>query len=105
MPSRMRSSVVARRLMQAAVDACLLALAWWLAFMLRFDQVTPTRYEDLMQDSIVFVVIGKLILFAANGLYHKLWRFTDAKDFEAIVRAVVMTSFALVVVFFLLPAS
>src|SRR3954471_19854582 len=105
MPSRIRSSVVARRLFQAGIDACLIALAWWLAFMLRFDQVTPERYQDLLHDSIAFVVVGKLILFAANGLYHKLWRFIDAQDFEAILRAVVMTSFALVVVFFLLPSS
>src|SRR3954471_22202357 len=105
MPSRIRSSVVARRLFQAGIDACLIALAWWLAFMLRFDQATPERYQDLLHDSIAFVVVGKLILFAANGLYHKLWRFIDAKDFEAIVRAVVMASFALVVVFFLLPSS
>src|SRR3954469_1677702 len=105
MPSRIRSSVVARRLFQAGVDACLIELAWWLAFMLRFDQATPERYQDLLQDSIAFVVVGKLILFAANGLYHKLWRFIDAKDFETIVRAVVRTSFALVVVFFLLPSS
>src|SRR3954468_22605954 len=105
MASRIRSSVAARRLVQAAVDACLLTLAYWLAYVLRFDQVTPQRYENLLHDSIAFIVIGKLIVFAANGLYHKLWRFTDAKDFEAIVRAVVMASFGLVVVFFLIPAS
>src|SRR3954451_16245513 len=105
MASRIRSSVAARRLVQAAVDACLLTLAYWLAYVLRFDQVTPPRYEELLHDSIAFIVVGKLIVFAANGLYHKLWRFTDAKDFEAIVRAVVLASFALVVVFFLLPSS
>src|SRR3954449_1210474 len=92
------SSVLARRLAQALVDACLLTLAYLLAFTLRFDPAIPHRYEELLGDSIVFVVAGKLVIFALNGLYHKLWRFFDGKDFEAIVRAVVMSSVALIAV-------
>ena len=105
MPSRVQSSVLARRLIQGVVDACLVALAYWLAFVLRFDPEVPQRYQDLLADSILFVVAGKLLILWANGLYHKLWRFVDAKDFEAIVRAVVMASFALVGAFYLVPAS
>src|SRR3954470_9235149 len=105
MLTRVASSVMARRLMQVALDACLVALAYLLAFTLRFDHGTPSRYQELLEASIAFVVVGKIAVFAAFGLYHKLWRFTDAKDFEAIVRAVVVASFLLVVVFFLIPAS
>src|SRR5919199_5301359 len=101
MPSRMLTSVVARRLAQAAVDACLVALAYLLAFVLRFDPAIPHRYDELLGDTIAFVVAGKLVIFWLNGLYHKLWRFVDAKDFQAIVRAAVMASFALVGAFFL----
>src|SRR4051812_4513385 len=105
MSSRTASSVMARRLIQAALDACLIALAYLLAFVLRFDPRIPTRYDTLLVESIAFVVVGKLIVFWGFGLYHKLWRFTDGKDFEAIVRAVVVASFALVVTFFLIPTS
>src|SRR3954468_17391550 len=105
MLARIASSVMARRLMQVVLDACLVAVAYLLAFTLRFDHGTPSRYQELLEASIAFVVVGKIAVFAAFGLYHKLWRFTDAKDFEAIVRAVVVASFALVVVFFLIPAS
>jgi FlaA1/EpsC-like NDP-sugar epimerase len=103
--SRLSASVMARRLLQAALDACLVALAFLLAFVLRFDPRIPTRYDDLLVESIAFVVVGKLVVFWSFGLYHKLWRFTDGKDFEAIVRAVVVASFGLVVAFFLIPAS
>jgi FlaA1/EpsC-like NDP-sugar epimerase len=103
MVSRIASSVMARRLLQAALDACLLALAYLLAFVLRFDPRIPTRYDELLGESIAFVVLGKLVVFWGFGLYHKLWRFTDGKDFEAIVRAVVVASLALVVAFFLVP--
>src|SRR3954449_8322062 len=99
------SSVLARRLAQALVDACLLTLAYLLAFTLRFDPAIPHRYEELLGDSIAFVVVGKLVIFWANGLYHKLWRFIDAKDFEVIVRAVVMASVGLVAAFYLIPPS
>src|SRR4051794_28165124 len=105
MLTRVASSVMARRLIQVALDACLVAVAYLLAFTLRFDNGTPHRYQELLEASIAFVVLGKIGVFAAFGLYHKLWRFTDTKDFEAIVRAVVVASFLLVVVFFLIPAS
>src|SRR3954463_7143689 len=105
MLSRLSSSVMARRLLQAGGDACLVALAFLLAFGLRFDRGIPTRYSELLIQSIAFVVVGKLLVFWAFGLYHKLWRFTDGKDFEAILRAVVVATFGLVVAFFLIPAS
>jgi FlaA1/EpsC-like NDP-sugar epimerase len=103
MLSRIASSVIARRLMQVALDACLVAAAYLLAYLLRFDPRIPARYDELLGQSIAFVVLGKLVVFWGFGLYHKLWRFTDGKDFEAIVRAVVVASFALVVAFFLIP--
>jgi FlaA1/EpsC-like NDP-sugar epimerase len=105
MKTRLATSVTARRLLQVLIDASLIALAWCLAFVLRFDDTIPSRYEDLMWHSVAFVIAGKLLFFSASGLYSKLWRFVDARDFEAIVRAVVLSSFALVVAFFLLPPS
>ena len=105
MTSRLATSVTARRLLQVLVDSCLIAAAWCLAFVLRFDDTIPDRYEELMWQSVAFVIAGKLLFFTASGLYSKLWRFVDARDFEAIVRAVVLSSFALVVLFYLLPPS
>jgi FlaA1/EpsC-like NDP-sugar epimerase len=102
---RIAASVLARRLVQTALDACLIALAYLLAFVLRFDRGIPDRYNHLLLVSIAFVVLGKLIVFWGFGLYHKLWRFIDGKDFESIVRAVVVASVTLVGVFFLIPAS
>src|SRR5215208_1999508 len=105
MRSRLATSVTARRLMQVLIDSCLIATAWSLAFVLRFDETMPQRYEELLWKSVAFVIAGKLLFFSASGLYSKLWRFVDARDFEAIVRAVVLSTFAMVVVFYLLPPS
>src|ERR687891_67324 len=97
----LRSSVTARRAGQLAVDACLLALAYYLAYYLRFDDGIPRRYDRLLDDTIFLTVVMKLVIFAAFGLYSKLWRFVDQKDFEAILRAVVVSTVGLIVVLFL----
>jgi FlaA1/EpsC-like NDP-sugar epimerase len=98
----LRSSVSVRRVGQAVIDACLIALAYYLAYVLRFDSGIPPRYENLLGDTIVLVVLLKLAVFAAFGLYSKLWRFIDQRDFESVVKAVVVSSFVVVVALFLL---
>ena len=106
MSRRLLHSVPVRRSAQVAIDAGLVAIAFLAAFALRFDAGIPARYEELLLQTAPFVVVGKLLVFALFGLYNKLWRFVDARDFEAVVRAVVVSSLVLVGVLFLLsPGS
>ncbi|HEX2161908.1 MAG TPA: nucleoside-diphosphate sugar epimerase/dehydratase [Thermoleophilaceae bacterium] len=90
-----------RRIGQVVVDGCLVALAYYLAYVLRFDEGIPDRYDELLVDTVAFVVVLKLALFAAFGLYSKLWRFVDQADFESILKAVAVSSFALIGLSFL----
>jgi FlaA1/EpsC-like NDP-sugar epimerase len=103
--TRILDSVAVRRTAQVLIDACLVALAYSMAYVLRFDPGIPGRYEDLLWESLALVTLGKLAVFAAFGLYHKLWRFVDQRDFESIVKAVFVSSMALVGVFYLIPPS
>jgi FlaA1/EpsC-like NDP-sugar epimerase len=96
-------SVNVRRIGQVLIDAGLVALAYYLAYQLRFDTGFPHRYERLLGDTILFAVFLKLGIFALFGLYSKLWRFVDQKDFESILKAVIVASVVLVVGLFLLP--
>ncbi|HYY21997.1 MAG TPA: hypothetical protein VE780_08975, partial [Thermoleophilaceae bacterium] len=96
-------SVNVRRIGQVVIDAGLVALAYYLAYHLRFDTGFPHRYQRLLGDTILFAVFLKVGIFALFGLYSKLWRFVDQKDFESIVKAVVVASVVLVVGLFLLP--
>ncbi|MGZ5338147.1 MAG: polysaccharide biosynthesis protein [Thermoleophilaceae bacterium] len=91
----------ARRLGQVGVDACLLAAAYYLAYVLRFDEGIPHRYDNLLADTIAVTVAMKIAIFAMFGLYSKLWRFVDQKDFEAILKAVVVSTVGLIAVLFL----
>jgi FlaA1/EpsC-like NDP-sugar epimerase len=87
---------------QVVIDACVVALAYYLAFALRFDSGIPQRYRDLLLTTVLFVVPGKIIVFALFRLYSKLWRFVDQKDFVAIFQAVSICTAGLVVALFLL---
>ena len=95
------SSVNVRRVGQVGVDAALLALAYYLAYYLRFDDGIPNRYENLLADTIWITVPMQVAIYAAFGLYSKLWRFVDQKDFETILKATVVSTAGLIVVLFL----
>jgi FlaA1/EpsC-like NDP-sugar epimerase len=99
---RLNHPVYRNRVLQVAADAALLALAYFLAFQLRFldhPQGWPHRYEVLFAQSVAFVVVGKIVVFAAFGLYQKWWRYVSGRDFLLILRAVAVASAILVVVF------
>jgi FlaA1/EpsC-like NDP-sugar epimerase len=80
---------------QLAVDGLLVALAWYLAFKLRFDRGVPSRYEDLFESTIGVVVGGALVIFALSGLYQKWWRYFGRRDYETVLRGVLLLTIAL----------
>src|SRR6478735_5815368 len=99
---RLNHPVYRNRVLQVAADAVLVALAYFLAFQLRFlDQPHgwPHRYEVLFAQSVGFVVAGKLIVFAGFVRYQKWWRYVIGRDFLLIARAVAIASALLVIVF------
>jgi FlaA1/EpsC-like NDP-sugar epimerase len=99
---RLNHPVYRNRVLQITADAVLIALAYFLAFQLRFlddPHGWPQRYETLFAQSVGFVVAGKLIVFYAFGLYQKWWRYVSGRDFLLILRAVAVASALLVVVF------
>ena len=82
---------------QLAVDGVLVALAYWLAYQLRFDGPAgvPPRYEDLFAATIGPVVAGSLAVFVMFGLYAKWWRYVTQRDYAAIVQAIVVAGLLL----------
>src|ERR1044072_8132086 len=98
---RLNHPVYRNRVLQVAADALLVALAFYLAFRLRFlDQPgMPQRYEELFAQSVAFVAVGKVAIFAAFGLYQKWWRYVSGRDFLTIARAVAVAGAVLVVLF------
>jgi FlaA1/EpsC-like NDP-sugar epimerase len=99
---RLNHPVYRNRALQIVADGALVALSFYLAFRLRFlddPHGLPNRYWVLFAQAVGFVVVGKLVVFAAFGLYQKWWRYVSGRDFLLIVRAVAVSSAILVVAF------
>jgi FlaA1/EpsC-like NDP-sugar epimerase len=76
------------RVWNVTADALLIALAWWLAFWLRFDHGVPRPYERLMLDTIGIAVVLKLAVFILFGFYNRWWRYVSTRDMWGAARGV-----------------
>jgi FlaA1/EpsC-like NDP-sugar epimerase len=86
-------------LLQLLVDGLLVALAYLLAFRLRFPSGfngANGRYQHLFTDTIWWVVPLTLVVLAAFGVYQRLWTFIGQRDYEAVLKAVVAATLIVV---------
>jgi FlaA1/EpsC-like NDP-sugar epimerase len=90
------------RVFHLLMDAFLVALAWYLAFALRFDFEIPRRYEELIAKTIVLVVVLKVGVFVLFGFYNHWWRYVSIRDIWSAARGVVVASLLVFVVIFLI---
>ncbi len=98
MRRRIRSAAPVHRhsVPQLLVDGLLVALAYYLAFQLRFDGHVLKRYDDLFESTLPWVVAVSLVVFAAFGLYQRLWTFVGQRDYEAVVKSVIVATLVIV---------
>jgi FlaA1/EpsC-like NDP-sugar epimerase len=81
---------------QVALDAGLAALAYYLAYRLRFESGIPPRYDTLFDRTITFVICGTVFSFALLGLYRHWMRYSSQREYLEIVQAVAVSVFALI---------
>jgi FlaA1/EpsC-like NDP-sugar epimerase len=94
-----RSPVSRHSIWQVGVDAVLVAVAWWLAWTLRFEH-RPVYYDRYLDWSIVALVVAiKLPVFALCGFYNRWWRYVSTRDMWGAFRGVVLASVAVFLVF------
>jgi FlaA1/EpsC-like NDP-sugar epimerase len=80
------------RVAQFVGDAAIVAAAWWLSFVLRFDHGFIVPYRHLFERTIFLVLAIKLVVFVAFGFYNRWWRYVSIRDMWAAVRGVVVAS-------------
>jgi FlaA1/EpsC-like NDP-sugar epimerase len=85
-----RSPISRHRLWQLAVDAALIAAAWYLAFQLRFDKGVPIYYRTLFDRSIGIVIGVQLLTFVVFGFYNRWWRYVSTRDMWGAARGVIV---------------
>ncbi len=76
-------------LFQLAVDGVLVALAYYLAFELRFNSGPPKQYTELREATIWWVLVGSLPVLVIARVYQRRWRYAGQRDYEAVVRGVI----------------
>jgi len=84
---------------QLLVDGLLVALAYFLAFWLRFDgdfSHRSHRYASLLSGSIFWVVPVTLVVLAGFGAYERLWNYVGQRDYEAAAKGVVVSTLIVV---------
>ncbi len=74
---------------QLAVDGVAVALAYHLAFLLRFDEGLRHRYALLEVRTIWWVVLGGVAVLVLARVYLRSWSYSGQRDYEAVVRGVV----------------
>ncbi|MDT8287168.1 MAG: nucleoside-diphosphate sugar epimerase/dehydratase [Elusimicrobiales bacterium] len=81
------------RLFVALADIGAVALAYWLAFGLRFDFRWPGNEWYNFTSTLPIVVALRLSAFYYFGLYRGLWRYASINELVSIVKAVVVSQF------------
>jgi FlaA1/EpsC-like NDP-sugar epimerase len=94
------------RLWQLVADGILVAIAWWLAFELRFDHGVPVYYDTLFKRTVLIVVGITLLVFILFGFYDRWWRYVSTRDMWAAARGVTVACLvADVTVYFASPVA
>ena len=84
---------------QLLADGALVALAYYLAFRLRFDNGfsgSAHRYGELLEATLPWVVPITLLVLAAFGQYQRLWTFVGQRDYEAVVKGMIVATLLIV---------
>lgn len=90
-----------RRLLQVlrvATDVAVLALAFALAWALRFEGAIPSEYKHRMALTLPYVVTLQLAILFGSGVPRVAWRYVGMRDALQILKVATLATLALVVV-------
>ncbi|MEZ0232445.1 MAG: polysaccharide biosynthesis protein [Methylophilaceae bacterium] len=82
-------------------DIVVAALAWWIAYHLRFNFDIPDNFKDSMLNAAVWVIPLQAAMFVGFGLYRGVWRFASLPDLKRILKAVFAAAFVIVAILFM----
>jgi UDP-GlcNAc:undecaprenyl-phosphate GlcNAc-1-phosphate transferase len=89
-----------RRVFEVLLDTALIALAYYGAFVLRWDGRLPAEQLQIFLRTLPLVIIIQMAFFLFGGVYRGLWRYVGVTDLTMIARAVLAgTTVSTVVVF------
>ncbi|MGH6626584.1 MAG: polysaccharide biosynthesis protein [Burkholderiaceae bacterium] len=72
------------------VDLLLVAVAWWLAFWLRFNLDTPEEFEKLAWRSSPWVLLGFALGLVMARVYRQVWRYSGLPELRQLALGVTL---------------
>jgi FlaA1/EpsC-like NDP-sugar epimerase len=91
-----------RTLLAVLHDVAAIVLAWSVAYLLRFNFDVPSNFSSELRHAAGWVVVLQMVFFWRFGLYRGIWRYASLGDLRRIMLAVVLSSAAIPLMFWLL---
>jgi UDP-GlcNAc:undecaprenyl-phosphate GlcNAc-1-phosphate transferase len=85
-----------RRIIEVILDFGFICVAYYAAYFLRFEGGALQSNLVLLKDSILWVILIKLIVFFSFGLYRGVWRYSGIHDLITGCKVVSIASVAVV---------
>jgi len=76
------------RWLQLPVDLALVAIAWWLAFWLRFNLDTPDEFQIMMVQTLPAPLLAHGVSLLGWRVYRHIWRYTSVTELTRLFYAV-----------------
>ncbi len=83
-----------RRAVEVLLDLGLICISYSSAYFLRFDGTSLAVNLSLTRESLVWIIIIKMSVFFAFGLYRGVWRYISISDLFTIFKVVSLASVA-----------
>lgn len=87
-----------RRIFEVVLDVILISLSYYLAYALKFGPARNSGDWNLFIKTLPIVVVVKLAMFLATGIYRGLWRYASLASVVDFARATIVSSVATMLV-------
>jgi UDP-GlcNAc:undecaprenyl-phosphate GlcNAc-1-phosphate transferase len=77
-----------RRVFEVLLDLVLVALAYYGAYLLRFDADIPEQQMAVFMKTLPLLMLVQMAMFWLGGVYRGLWRYTGVDDLITIAKSV-----------------
>ena len=77
-----------RRLVEIGLDFLLIGLAYYSAYLLRFDGEMPAEQIAILVKTLPLIIAVQTLAFLATGVYRGIWRYVGVDDLVTIAKGV-----------------
>ncbi|MGI8468712.1 MAG: hypothetical protein ACR2N3_09680 [Pyrinomonadaceae bacterium] len=77
-----------RRIFEVVLDACLITLCYYAAYILIFGSFEYSENWQLFLNSLPVLIVLNLFAFLATGVYRGMWRYTSVEDLVTFIKGV-----------------